>query len=129
MPTPKSKPFRGIVHEIGDIEFTGAKNDYPRQRILLFCPAKKDQHTGKLIGRNEFFMLDVHGNKVEELHIHEGYQDKVVEVEVSFSGNCYQKKDKTGRGYSVNSNLLSIKIITEATTECTQAAVDLAMGY
>lgn len=128
MPSPKTT-MRGIVHEIGPIEYIGANNDYPRQRILLYCPANRDQMTQKPLGKDEFFMLDILGTKVDGLNIHDDYKDKVVEVEVRFSGNLYQKKDDKSRGYAINCSLVNMKIITEASADFKQATVDLAMGY
>ncbi|MFN0254480.1 hypothetical protein [Pedobacter ureilyticus] len=120
--------MRGIVHEISDIEFTGQNNDYPRQRVTLYCPSQRDQHTQKPLARDEFFMLDILGNKVDELNIHEQYLDKVVEVEVRFYGACYKKHDET-RGYAVNCRLVNMNIITPAAAEFTRDAVELEMGY
>lgn len=128
MPSPKTT-MRGIVHEIGPIEYIGTNNDYPRQRILLYCPANRDQMTQKPLGKDEFFMLDILGNKVDGLNIHDDFKDKVVEVEVRFSGNLYQKSTDNSRGYAINCSLINMKIITEATEDFKQAAVDLAIGY
>lgn len=127
MPSPKIT-MRGIVHDISDIEFTGKNGDYARQRVVLYCPTQRDQHTGKPTGKDEFFILDILGDKVEVLNVHEGYQNKVVEVEVRYYGNCYKKLDDS-RGYAVNCRLVNIKIITDAASEFTQSAVDLQMGY
>ncbi len=128
MPSPKTT-MRGIVHEIGPIDYIGANNDFPRQRILLYCPGQRDQVTKEPIRKDEFFMLDILGKNVDNLNIHDGYHNKVVEVEVRFSGNVYQKADNSGRGYAVNCSLFNMKIIAEATEDFKQAAVDLAMGY
>lgn len=127
MPSPK-KSMRGIVHEVGDLKFTGAKSDYPTQRVILYCPSQRDQHTGKPVQKDEFFAIDILGNKVDELNIHEGYLDKVVEVEIRFYGNCYKKQDGT-RGYASNCRLVNMKIINDAAPEFTRDAVELQMGY
>ncbi len=74
-------------------------------------------------------MLDILGKNVDGLNIHDGYLDKVVEVEVRFNGNCYKKKDESGRGYAINCNLINMKIITDAGAEFTRDAVELQMGY
>lgn len=120
--------MRGIVHEVGDIEFTGTNNDFARQRVILYCPTQRDQHTQKPVGKDEFFSIDILGNKVDELNIHEGYKDKVVEVEIRFYGNCYKKADGS-RGYAANTRLVNMKILNEAAPEFTRDAVELQMGY
>lgn len=127
MPSPKTT-MRGIVHDTGELEFTGTNGDYARQRVVLYCPSQRDQHTKKPISKDEFFMLDILGNKVDELNIHEGYLDKVVEVEVRFYGSCYKKQDES-RGYAINCRLVNMKIITDAASEFTRDAVELQMGY
>lgn len=120
--------FRGIVHNIGDIEFIGVNNDYPRQRVVLYCPTQRDQHTGKPNGKDEFYMLDILGNNVETLSIDERFINKVVEVEVRFSGSAYKKQDGE-RGYAINCRLVNMKIITDAATEFKSDVVDLNLGY
>lgn len=128
MSTPKQK-IRAIVHQISNIEFTGEKGDYARQKVVLYCPAPKDQHTQKPIGKDEFFECVILGNKVDELNIHTGYQDQVVEVEIRFSGFVYKKKDGTGRGYGINCHLVNMKILQAAAEEYTMDAVELSLGY
>jgi hypothetical protein len=127
MPSVKTT-MRGIVHEVGDIEFTGANNDYPRQRLVLFCPTQRDQHTGKPNGKDEFFVLDILGNNVETLNITERFLDKVVQVEVRFFGNCYKKQDGS-RGFATNTRLYNISIISEAGAEFKRDAIALQLGY
>lgn len=123
MSSPKNT-IKGIVKEVGDIEFIGANRDFPKQRIIVFKPAFTDEF-GTKRGQDDYFAFDVLGNSVETLNITERMLDQKVECDVYFTGSTFQKQDQT-QGYAINARLAAIRVITQATrpSEKTNAPTD-----
>lgn len=102
--------LKGFVNQVGPIETVGANNT-KKQQVIFFVPGYTDQF-GDKVGRDEFWPLDVMGEKIQKLNITSNSVGQKAIATVYVSGNSFEKKDGTGMGYTINANLAEIKIMS-----------------
>lgn len=115
--------IKGVVVEVGDIEFFGANKDFPKQRIVVFKPAFRDEY-GEERGKPDNFPIDVLGNNVDTLNITEKHLNQKVECDVYFNGQAYKKQDGS-QGYAINATLSKITVIEGNTQQKPKEEDDL----
>lgn len=101
--------LKGIIKEVGQVETIG-QNAIKKQTIILFVPGYVDQFGDKK-GRDEFWPLDIMGDRVSALNIQPSAVKQKAEVTLYITGNAFEKKDQSGTGYTINANLAEIKLM------------------
>lgn len=112
--------LKGFVKEVLPIQTVGANNT-KKQTLVFFVPGYTDNF-GEKIGRDEFWPLDVMGDKIDKLNLSDATHARQKAIATVYvSGNAFDKSDGTGKGYAINANLGEIKILGSAAQTTTPA--------
>lgn len=118
----KKVELKGILKDTGNIDFVG-NNNTPKQVIVVFVPGYRDEF-GEQKNKDEYWQIDVIGQRVERYNINEAWLNKKVELSIYISGNQFERKDGSGFGYSYNDNLAEIKQVVPVSSGQNTAPVD-----